>query len=137
MIINFTSALVKEDHATGAAVRTHEKNLRQLRCVVSRSPFVTLHHCHGGSLKDLGWHVGIAQKQNPFLQIPLMDEYHTGNCGIDSGYGVNSWEKDFGTQVEHLQWVNDQLPYDIFMLAERWEQENRQNTATNKSTGKG
>jgi len=83
-------------------------------------------------MKDHGWHVGVGQKQNPFLQIPLKDTYHVGDLGIDSGYGVESWETQFGTQWEHLQWVNEQLPYDIFEEARKWESENRQNTATRK-----
>jgi hypothetical protein len=67
----------------------------------------------------------MGQKQNPFLQIPLNDKYHIGDCGIDSGYGVLSWEKDFGRQWDHLIWVNDQLPYNIFSEAVRWEEKNR------------
>jgi hypothetical protein len=86
-------------------------------------------------MKEAGWHVGTGQKQNPFLQIPLKAEYHVGDLGIDYGYGVKRWEKDFGTQMEHLEWVNGQLDYDIFRLAEQWEKENRRNTATRKSTG--
>lgn len=101
-------------------VSQHEKNLRQLRCAVCRSTQVTLHHCHGGSIKDAGWHVGMAQKQNPFLQIPLHQLYHTGDLGIDYGYGVESWEDAFGKQMDHLEWVNGQLPYDIWELAKAW-----------------
>ena len=102
------------------SVTSHEKSLRQLRCAVSRSTQVTLHHCHGGSMKDAGWHVGMAQKQNPFLQIPLHQLYHTGDLGIDYGYGVESWEDAFGKQMDHLEWVNGQLPYDIWELAKAW-----------------
>ena len=76
-------------------------------------------------MKELGFHVGIAQKQNPFLQIPIHDRYHTGNFGIDSGVGVISWENTFGTQVEHLICVNDQLKYDIWDQAEAWEKRYR------------
>lgn len=117
------------------SVSRHEKNLRRLPCAVSRQPQVTLHHVHGGSIKDHGWHVGVAQKQNPFLQIPLHAEYHVGRFGIDYGYGVLSWERDFGTQWEHLEWVNDQLPYDIFQLAHEWEEKNRSRSiVTRRST---
>jgi hypothetical protein len=115
------------------SVTKHEKNLRELRCAVTRSPFITLHHCHGGSMKDMGWHVGMGQKQNPFLQIPLKHTYHVGDLGIDSGYGVERWEKDFGRQWDHLIWVNDQLPYNLFAQAVRWEEKNRPNTTTGKS----
>lgn len=76
-------------------------------------------------MKLNGWHVGMGQKQNPFLQIPLKADYHVGDMGIDSGMGVETWEQRFGTQMEHLQWVNDQLPYDIFWMAEVWERKNR------------
>jgi hypothetical protein len=107
------------------AVTTHEKALRKMRCVVSHSPFITLHHCHGGSIKLDGWHVGMGQKQNPFLQIPLNEKYHTGLMGIDSGYGVVSWEAVFGTQVEHLEWVNEQLEYDIYAEAIKWQNKHR------------
>ena len=62
----------------------------------------------------------MAQKQNPFLQIPLKDDYHIGDMGIDR-IGVRTWEDRFGTQMEHLQWVSDQLPYDIFEQAKAWE----------------
>jgi hypothetical protein len=106
------------------SVSRHEKNLRELRCCVSRNPFVTLHHCHGGSVKDARWHVGMGQKQNPFLQIPLKDDYHTGDMGIDR-MGVDTWEEIYGTQMEHLQWVDDQLPYNIFEQAREWEDANR------------
>lgn len=130
-VVNFTRHLNTDSHLSYTAIKKHEDNLRTLRCVVSKSPFVTLHHTHGGSIKDMGWHVGVGQKQNPFLQIPLTMEFHTGDFGVDR-IGVLTWEDKFGTQVEHLKWVNDQLPYNIFKLAERWEAENRANTATRK-----
>jgi len=69
------------------SITRHEKALRDLRCVVSHKTPVTLHHCHGGSMNyidDLP-NPGMAQKNNPFLQIPLHADFHTGNCGIDSG----------------------------------------------------
>jgi hypothetical protein len=87
-------------------------------------------------MKEAGWHVGMGQKQNPFLQIPLHHLYHTGDLGIDYGYGVESWEAAFGTQMEHLQWVSSQLAYNVFQEATRWEEKNRRNTATRKSSGR-
>jgi hypothetical protein len=113
------------------SVTQHEKNLRTLRCCVSRSPTPQLHHTHGGSMKEHGWHVGMGQKQNPFLQIPLKANYHVGDMGVDR-IGVETWEEYFGTQWSHLEWVNEQLPYDLFREAELWERENRANTATRK-----
>jgi hypothetical protein len=118
------------------AVSKHEKYLRDLRCVVSKSPFVTLHHCHGGSIKVHGWHVGMGQKQNPFLQIPLSWMYHTGDHGIDR-IGVLTWEDRYGTQMEKLRWVNDQLPYDLFEQARSWERKKRRSTITRRFTSEG
>ena len=86
-------------------------------------------------MKQHGWHVGVGQKQNPFLQIPLKDDYHIGDMGIDSGMGVETWEERFGSQWDHLIWVNDQLPYTIFEEAVKWEEANRKSqpsTATRK-----
>ena len=102
------------------SVAQHQKNLRELRCVICRFPNPTLHHTHGGSMKEYRWHVGVAQKQNPWLQIPLDVRYHTGNFGIDSHIGVVTWESTFGTQIEHLRWVDDQLGYDIWAKAKHW-----------------
>jgi hypothetical protein len=122
------------------SIRQHERNLRDLKCAVSRMTPVTLHHCHGGSIKSSGWHVGMGQKQNPFLQIPLHAMYHIGDWGIDSGVGVESWEKTWGRQWDHLIWVNNQLGYNIFAEAVKWEETNRRksqpSTSTRKSTGK-
>lgn len=75
-------------------------------------------------MKDYQWHVGVAQKQNPWLQIPLDVRYHVGNFGIDSGVGVLTWEGTFGTQMEHLEWVNDQVDYDIWEQAKVWAIQN-------------
>jgi hypothetical protein len=92
--------------------------------VTGRYP-VTLHHCHGGSMLSLGPEFpnpGMAQKQNPFLQIPLHAEYHVGPWGIDSkiGRSVKDWEGLFGSQLFHLERVNDRLPYDIWQQAKLW-----------------
>lgn len=106
------------------SVTRHEANLRELRCVISHNPQVTLHHCHGGSMKEFGWAVGMGQKQNPFLQIPLHAHYHVGDMGIDR-IGVETWETWYGTQVELLAEVNKQLPYDLWEYAQSWEKEHR------------
>lgn len=89
---------------------------------------VTLHHTHGGTMKNAGWHVGMAQRQNPFLQIPLHAIYHVGKHGIDAGVGVLQWENTFGGQIGMLAWVNGQLTYDLFEMAQIWEHENRSKT---------
>lgn len=112
------------------SVSTHERALRELPCAVSGRRPVSLHHCHGGSIKLLRWHVGMGQRQNPFLQIPLVPELHyAGPEAIDGGIGVQSWEARWGTQVEHLEWVAEQLGYDILALARVWEKTHRGKSA--------
>lgn len=112
------------------SITVHERRLRELPCAVSGRKPVSLHHCHGGSLKLLRWHVGVGQRQNPFLQIPLAPELHYfGPEAIDGGIGVRSWEAKYGTQVEHLEWVAGQLGYDILALARVWEQTHRSKSA--------
>lgn len=78
-------------------------------------------------MKSAGWHVGMAQRQVPWLQIPLHAEYHVGSCGIDYGVGVLTWEARYGEQVAMLDWVDTQLgyPISIWELAKRWRDMNR------------
>ena len=107
--------------------RKHEQLVRQLPCAVSRRTPVTIHHTHGGSVKDRGWHVGVAQRQNPFLVIPLHFDFHVGDYGIDAGVGVQSWEAEWGTQISMLEWVDEQMkelfnyPASIFELARAYQ----------------
>lgn len=112
------------------SVSRHEKNLRQMHCVVSKHPWVTLHHCHGGSMRTMpDGKPGTGQRANPFYQIPLHAKYHVGEFGIDTGMGeiksVEQWEKRFGTQVQHLEETNEALDYDIWAQAGMWWFENR------------
>ena len=103
----------------------HERNLRNLRCVVSHGFPVTLHHCKGASMKSVhGGSPGISQKVNPFFQIPLIAKYHVGDLGIDTGMGEikskEQWEERFGTQLDHLHDVNALVYYDIWIQAGMW-----------------
>lgn len=67
---------------------------------------------------------GMGQKNNPFLQIPIMLEYHTGVRGIDGSIGVETWEAMYGNQVDLLEEVNEQLEYDLWNQAILWGREN-------------
>lgn len=108
-------------------ITEHERNLRALPCSVSGMKPVTLHHCHGGSMLLAGWPVGMGQRQNPWLQLPLHAEYHVGSRGIDSGTGVRTWEARYGDQLTHLRELDLALGYDrsIFSYAHDWENEHR------------
>jgi hypothetical protein len=70
---------------------------------------------------NVGWPVGMGQRQNPYLQIPLHEKYHTGSFGIDAGVGVTSWESQLGTQVALLDETEELLGYDIWDLARAHE----------------
>ena len=115
------------DRPQRISVSKHEKNLRSRCCMVTWRRPVTLHHCHGGSMLVLGpefQNPGMGERNNPFLQIPLLLEYHTGNSGIDGSMGVQSWEEAYGRQTSLLHDVNKQLDYDLWEQAKLWSKEN-------------
>jgi hypothetical protein len=104
------------------SVKKHHANVRALGCILTGRPDATLHHVHGGSIKDRGWHVGMGQKQNEALVIPLALEYHSfGPRAIDGGMGVLTWEKTFGTQASFIDEVGEALGYSLWELAEQWQ----------------
>ncbi len=92
-----------------------------LPCVVSALSPVTLHHCHGGSMAEIGVVRGTSQKVSDWLVIPLHADYHTGRFGIDSGspvWGdVDVWEAAFKTQREHLTDLSLMLGINLFRMA--------------------
>lgn len=103
-------------------VKEHHQNVRALRCCITDNPWPTIHHTHGGSMSDAGYHSGGSQRGcGEALVIPLKADYHVGDQGIDYGTGVLTWESWYGTQMEHLKEVNEKLDYDIFELHEAWQ----------------
>ena len=91
--------------------------ISQMPCVVTGRTPSTVHHCHGGSLTDIGITGAMGQKTSDFLVIPLAFEFHVGDKGIDSGIGVRTWEQRYGTQLDHLKTICKQLDVDLFELA--------------------
>lgn len=63
---------------------------------------------------------GMGQRANPFFQIPLHPQYHTGSFGIDGAMGVARWEELFGSQRSFLDEVNGFLTYDVWQQAKLW-----------------
>ena len=103
-------------------VKEHHDNVRALRCVLTYHPNPTIHHCHGGSMKDAGYHSGMAQRGcGEALVLPLKADFHVGEQGIDYGVGVETWERWYGEQMSHLKDINEKLPYDIFELHNYWQ----------------
>lgn len=95
-------------------IQLHWAKVAELGCMLTGRPNPTLHHCHSGSVSAIGVHRGVSQKPSPWLVIPLDERYHTGAYGIDSGYGVLSWERDFGTQVELLDALSVKLNINLW-----------------------
>ena len=102
-------------------IKQHQANVRALPCVVTANPYPTIHHCHGGSMKLAGYLTGMAQRGcGEALILPLKATHHIGDEGIDFNIGVTTWECWYGDQRDHLADVNEQLPYDIWMLHDLW-----------------
>jgi hypothetical protein len=102
-----------------AEIRRHWNAVARLGCLISGRPYPTLHHCHGGSLRDAGIHKGMGQKTSDWLVIPLAAEYHSvAPLGIDAGgMSVVEWEAMFRTQLSMLHEVSDRLGYDVIAKA--------------------
>jgi len=98
-------------------IAAHLNALAQLPCVVTGQSPVTLHHCHGGSLKDAGIHRGKSQRPSDFLVIPIVEQLHTGALGIDGGLGVRTWEFRFGRQMDHLHKISRFMEINVFALS--------------------
>lgn len=99
------------------AIEAHEIFLRSMYCMATGKHPVSLHHCHGGSLKDHGIHVGTGQKNNHWLQIPIHLEIHVGPQGIDGNIGVAAWEERWGTQFDMLCEVSRRAGFNVFKRA--------------------
>lgn len=75
-------------------------------------------------MQEAGYHSGGAQRGcGEALVLPIKADFHVGDEGIDYGVGVLTWETWYGTQMELLNEVNQQLDYDIFRLHEKWKTE--------------
>lgn len=107
-------------------IRDHWQRVAKLGCVVTFSDMASIHHCHGGSIREFFGSKGmpgVGQKQNDWLVIPLHPRLHTGSEGIDNGMGttVASWERRYGKQIQFLKQVRQQIlqkhGYDILERA--------------------
>lgn len=99
-------------------IRRHWDRLRELGCIVTGQPNPTIHHCHGGSLRDLGVTKGMGLKTSDWLVIPLAIELHSmGPGAIDGALGVKAWEELHGTQVEYLDRVAELTGVDVWRKA--------------------
>lgn len=65
---------------------------------------------------------GAGQKQNEALQIPLHEDLHVGQYGIDARINSSArrWEGLWGRQIDHLNSTSRQLRLSLWTLAWRW-----------------
>jgi hypothetical protein len=106
------------------SITAHIKRLRAMPCMISGSKPVTLHHCKGGSMRELlgcAGSPGGGRKVSDWLQIPIAERYHTGQFGIDNGMGIykskEMWETAFGKQSDFLIRLSRELGYNVFERA--------------------
>lgn len=106
-------------------IKDHWTRIAGLGCFVTFDPEPTIHHCHGGSVRDR-WGdkamPGTGQRANHWLTIPLAARLHTGINGIDTdGQGVRDWETRFGRQTDMLDRLRSickaRWGYDIYEKA--------------------
>lgn len=102
-----------------AELKRHWSRVAALNCCISNQPNPSIHHVHGGSMRDIKLHKGLGQKTSDWLVIPLHPRYHyDGPDAIDGGgITVREWEEKYGTQLEFLEMVCRRLGVDVFALA--------------------
>ena len=112
---------------TQIAVSRHEHYLRLIACAVCQTDQdIELHHCHGGSMKEIRAVKGTALKTNPFFQLPLCFKHH--RMYDPEAMGVETWEAKFGRQLDHLALLEPLLGYSVFIEAGKWAADNRKST---------
>lgn len=89
------------------AEREHLSRVAALGCIVCRNlgygeTPAEIHHIRTGQ--------GVAQRASNYSSIPLCHPHHrTGGHGVAVHAGKQTWEKNFGTELELLEQVNNEL----------------------------
>lgn len=84
-----------------AAERRHLARVATMGCCVCRMP-AEVHHITTG--------VGMGQRASHYDTIPLCHRHHrTGGHGVAIHAGKRTWEKNHGTETEHLQRTREAL----------------------------
>lgn len=109
------------------SIKQHYANVAALRCVVTGDTQVTLHHCHGGSMRERLVSLGMDATKgmgmrgySDALIIPLRIDHHSmGVNAIDGQMGVKSWEARFGKQADFVDAVGELVGYSLWELHAR------------------
>lgn len=111
-----------------AFIKRHWERVAQLGCLVTGTPYiegaegdtrVTIHHPHGGSMKERGVHRSLGRKASDLLVIPIIYRIHLGPGGID-GFPrptVEAWELEHRRQADMVDEVCRALNVDLWALA--------------------
>ncbi|WP_336818093.1 Ref family recombination enhancement nuclease [Cedecea sp. MMO-103] len=89
------------------AEREHLSRVAALGCIVCRNlgfgeTPAEIHHIRTGQ--------GVAQRADNYSAIPLCPPHHrTGGHGVAVHAGKQTWERNFGTELELLEQVNNEL----------------------------
>ena len=120
---------------TSKIIQLHWDRVLELGCLVTRTPYipdiegdcrVTLHHPHGGSMRERGVHRSKGRKVSDLLVVPIIYRIHLGPGGID-GYPrptVEAWEREHRPQADMVDEVCEAIGADLWALA-RAEAEGR------------
>jgi hypothetical protein len=88
------------------AERKHLQRVAELGCIVCRNTGLgeTPAHAHHINSKTMG------RKSNDYETIPLCPAHHNGGAhGIAVHSGLETWERNFGTERQLLQQVREEL----------------------------
>ncbi len=81
-------------------------------------------------MKEIRAVKGAALKTNPFFQLPLCFRHHRGEFDLEA-IGVDTWERKFGRQLDHLALLEPLIGYSVFIEAGRWAADNHKPTGEN------
>jgi hypothetical protein len=96
-------------------------------CLVTRSAHdVTIHHAHGGSLKERGFHRSAGHKTSDYLVLPITRRLHVGPASPKHGVypidgadriSVVRWERLYRPQADMIDEFGKLLGMDLWALA--------------------
>ena len=97
-------------------IKDHWERVTEIGCMISSNSQVEIHHCKSGSMSKLGIHTTLSKKNSDWLVIPLAYLFHRGVHGIHQ-VGVETWENTHGPQIAFLQYLSNEVGYDVFEKA--------------------
>lgn len=107
-------------HYVPANVKRYWDLVASQGCMVTGDTHrVTLHHVHGGSIVERGFHRSSGRKTSDWLVIGLREDLHVGPRGIDGPdrIPVRVWESEHGNQADMVDEVIRRTGLDVWELA--------------------